>query len=260
MFVLLSKLIPPLFYPVGLSCLLLGVSLYFWWKRPKVAGSLVMTALWILLLASSPWVADALIRSLELQNLPNTIPSAEAIVILGGGTVTAIPPRKWVEVNDGGDRILYGAKLYREGKAPKVIVSGGSLSWQSGAEPESNAMTELLTTMGVPQSAILADAVSVNTYENAVYVKKILEQEGIRQVLLVTSAFHMPRSLLIFRKLGMEVFPAPTDFRAVDLTPENYSLAGILLRCLPNSEKLQLFSVALKEYIGILVYRLQGWA
>lgn len=260
MFVFLSKLIPPLLYPVGLTCVLLGLSLCLWWKNPRVAGGLVMTAFWILFVASSPWISDALARSLELQNRPATIPTAEAIVILGGGTYSATAPRYWVEVSDAGDRILYGAKLYREGKAPWVIVSGGSLAWKDGPEPESNAMTELLTTMGVPKSAILRDSVSVNTYENAVYVKRILEQQGIRRVLLVTSAFHMPRSLLIFRKLGMEVFPAPTDFRAVDLGPDNYSFVGLLLRCLPDSEKLDQFSRSIREYIGILVYRLQGWA
>jgi uncharacterized SAM-binding protein YcdF (DUF218 family) len=260
MFVFLSKLIPPFFYPVGLSCLLLGLSLFFWWKRPKLAAGLVMTTFWILLVFSSPWVSGAIIRSLEQQNLPAEIPQADAIVILGGGLYSRVAPRPWIEVNDAGDRILYGAKLYREGKAPRVIVSGGTIAWREGTAPESEAMAELLTMMGVPKSVILEDSSSLNTYQNAVNVKQILDAQGIRRVLLVTSAFHMPRSLMIFRKLGMDVVPAPTDFLVPDMTSGQLSFAGILVRCVPDSQDLYNVTRALKEYVGIAVYRLKGWA
>ncbi len=75
-------------------------------------------------------------QSLESQNLPQKeIPKADAIVILGGAVLPAVPPRPWVEVSEEGDRVLYGAKLYREGKAPRVILSGGRIDWQGEAHP-----------------------------------------------------------------------------------------------------------------------------
>ena len=73
-------------------------------------------------------------------------------------------------------------------------------------------MAEILQALGVPSSAILQDPTSLNTYQNAVNVRKIIQERGIRRVLLVTSAMHMPRSLLIFKKLGIDAIATPTDF------------------------------------------------
>ena len=79
-------------------------------------------------------------------------------------------------IPEAGDRVLYGAKLYRDGKAPIVIVSGGRIGWLGGGLPESTDMGTLLAMMGVPDSAIIEEPNSLNTYENAVNVQKILDQ------------------------------------------------------------------------------------
>jgi uncharacterized SAM-binding protein YcdF (DUF218 family) len=115
--------------------------------------------------------------------------------------------------------------------------------------------------MGVPASAIIQESDSFNTYENAVNVRKILETRGIRRVLLVTSAMHMPRSLLIFKHQGIAAIPAPTDFLITDndLQELQSSPQAILLNLLPDAERLHKFTRALKEYVGLLVYRLRGW-
>jgi uncharacterized SAM-binding protein YcdF (DUF218 family) len=77
-------------------------------------------------------VANALARSLEWQYSPPTdIPAADAIVVLGGGTEPAIPPRRSVEINSAGDRVFAAAQLYRDGKAPVLILSGGNIDWLS---------------------------------------------------------------------------------------------------------------------------------
>ncbi|MFM7579622.1 MAG: YdcF family protein, partial [Microcystaceae cyanobacterium] len=117
---------------------------------------------------------------------------------------------------EAGDRVLYGAKLYREGQAPWVIASGGRISWLSGGSPEAQDMAELLTFLGVPPDNILQDPLSLNTEQNAKNVQKIVQEKGLKKLLLVTSAFHMTRAQLIFTKLGMDVLPAPTDFRGLE--------------------------------------------
>lgn len=260
MFLFLSKLLPFFFYPLGLAILLMVVGLICLWKRPKWSAGAISTALIVLLVASNGWVSNALVRSLEWQNLPQgSIPKASAIVVLGGGILPQTPPRPWVEVSEQGDRVLYAAKLYLEGKAPIVILSGGRIDWKNGGPPESQDMAELIEVMGVPKSAILQDPTSLNTYENAVNVRQILQANNIQgQIILVTSALHTPRSLAIFKHQGIDAIAAPTDFLYVASKPED-TWQGNLLNWLPDTEKLANTNRAIKEYVGIVVYRLKGW-
>lgn len=262
MFLFLSKLLPLFLYPLGLACILLVVALVMWWRRSRWVPFPISLALMVLLLASNNWVANGLVKSLEWQQLPpKTLPTADAIVILGGATKSAFPPRPGVDLSEQGDRVLYGAQLYREGKAPIVISSGGRIGWRGGGPSESADMAQILKTVGVPSSAILQDPTSLNTHENAVNVKKIIQQRGIRRILLVTSAMHMPRSLRIFQRQGIDAIPAPTDFLVSqqEIEEPNSSPQAILLSLMPDTERLDRTTRAIKEYIGMVVYRLRGW-
>ncbi|WP_041779975.1 YdcF family protein [Allocoleopsis franciscana] len=262
MFLFLSKLLPLFLYPLGLACILMVVALVMWWRRSRWVPFPISLALMVLLLASNNWVAHGLVQSLEWQHLPpKTLPTADAIVILGGATKSAFPPRPGVDLSEAGDRVLYGGQLYREGKAPIVISSGGRVAWRGGGPSESADMAQLLKTVGVPSSAILQDPTSLNTYQNAVNVKKIMQERGIRRILLVTSAMHMPRSLRIFQRQGIDAIPAPTDFLVSEQEIEepNSSPQAIVLSLMPDTERLDRTTRALKEYIGMAVYRLRGW-
>jgi len=270
----LSKLLPIFLYPLGLSSLLITIALFslLWTKRSRNVSnpnklkskrfpvSLLSLALAILLLSSNVIFSNWLLRSLEWQYLPTgELPQAEAIVVLGGGTKPRIAPRPWYEVGEAGDRILYGSWLYKQGKARLLLVSGGRADWYGdGGNPESEDMAAIAEAMGVPRSAILQEPDSLNTRENAVNTKRILSKQGINKILLATSALHMPRSMAIFRKLGFEAIAAPTDFFVVQ--NENSKGWGILLDLLPNADALKNTTNAIKEYIGLLVYQMSGWA
>jgi uncharacterized SAM-binding protein YcdF (DUF218 family) len=263
MFLYLSKLLPLFIYPLGLTCLLLLISLITLWKRPWLSALCTTLALVILLVSSNHWIATQLVKSLEWQYIPSTeLPKAEAIVVLGGSTRPRIDPRPMVDVQEEGDRVLYGAQLYREGKAPLVILSGGrTLDWAGVSSSESGDMAALMLGMGVPKAAIVEEPTSLNTHENAVNVKKILQARGIKRVLLVTSAMHMPRSLRIFQKQGIEAIPAPTDF-LVSEEEANAAYAApssAVLNALPDSRNLHWVTRSLKEYIGLFIYQLRGW-
>jgi uncharacterized SAM-binding protein YcdF (DUF218 family) len=262
MFLFLSKLLPLFLYPLGLACLLMIVALVMAWTRPRWVPVPIAVALIVLLLAGNNWVANSLVQSLEWQYIPKAgLPTADAIVVLGGATKPAFPPRPAVDLSEAGDRVLYGAQLYREGKAPLIIASGGRIPWRGGGPSESADMTDILKTLGVPPSAILQDPTSLNTYENAVNVRKIIQERGIRRILLVTSAMHMPRSLQIFRRQGMEAIPAPTDFLLTqqDIEESNSTPQATVLSIVPDTDRLDKTTRALKEYIGMVVYRLRGW-
>ncbi|MDJ0554782.1 MAG: YdcF family protein [Microcoleaceae cyanobacterium MO_207.B10] len=263
MFLFLSKLLPLFIYPLGLSCLLMLIAFVLVWWYPKWSALTIFLAFTVIFVFSNSWVSQGLIKSLEWQNLPpKELPQVEAIVVLGGGIKPANSPRPWVDVSEAGDRILHGVRLYQQGKAPFLILSGGRIDWKDGGPPESGDMAEIAETMGVPATAILEDTDSLNTYENAVNVKQILDSKEIKgAILLVTSALHMPRSILIFQKQEMQVIPAPTDFLVTekDLEERQGSGQAILLNIIPDAGNIQNSTKALKEYIGIVVYRLRGW-
>ena len=165
----------------------------------------------LLWLGGSRWVAVSLVHSLESQYSGAADPaSAPAVVVLGGGTLPATPPRTAVELGGAGDRLLEAARLYRAGKAPRIVVSGGRIGWSRTHSPESTDMAEVLEFLGVPRAAILQEPRSRNTYENAIETRRLLAAEGIDRVLLVTSALHMPRAVALFRGAGFDVgFPHP---------------------------------------------------
>jgi uncharacterized SAM-binding protein YcdF (DUF218 family) len=262
MFLFLSKLLPLFLYPLGLACVLLVVALVMSWRRSRWVPLPVVLALIVLLLGSNSWVANSLVRSLEWQHIPvGKLPTADAIVLLGGATKSAFPPRPGVDLSEEGDRVLYAAQLYREGKAPVVIASGGRIDWRGGGLAESSDMADILVNLGVPNSAILQDSKSLNTYQNAVNVRQIMQERRIRRVLLVTSAMHMPRSLRIFQRQGIEAIPAPTDFLITqqEINEPSSSPQATLLNLVPDADRLQNTTRALKEYIGTVVYHLRGW-
>lgn len=124
-------------------------------------------------------------------------------------------------------------------------------------------MAETLMTMGVPKDAILIEPNSRNTYENAIETRALMEKEGLERAVLVTSAMHMPRSLAIFRRQGVDVTAAPTDYWVSEADWEYYlapNLGVQLINLIPSAQDMNLTSMALKEWIGLLVYRLRGWA
>jgi uncharacterized SAM-binding protein YcdF (DUF218 family) len=262
MFLFLSKLLPLLIYPLGLSCLLMGLALVWARRSPGRTRGAIATALLILFLSSNPWIALQVVRSLEWRYRPlNPIPTADAIVVLGGSTYPATPPRPWVEMSEAGDRVLYGIKLYQTGKAPLILFSGGRIDWKDGGPAEAEDMTQIALAMGVPEIAVIQEGTSLNTYQNAVHVKPLLRDHQIDRILLVTSALHMPRALAIFKKQGINAIPAPTDYWVSEQSlAELYSTPqGHLLNLLPDAEALFFLTKALKEYIGLGMYWLKGW-
>jgi uncharacterized SAM-binding protein YcdF (DUF218 family) len=264
MFLFLSKLLPLLIYPLGLASLLLVIALVLAWKSPRWSSIPVAIALLILFVSSNVWVSEQLAKSLEWRHIPKgELPTAEAIVVLGGATKPADPPRPMVDVSERGDRVLYAAQLYNQGKADLVVLSGGRLSWDNEESDQSEAadMAQLLDLMGVPETAILQEPNSLNTYQNAVFVRRLLEPRGINKILLVTSALHMPRSRLIFKKQGFDVIPAPTDFLVAFPTEENVdsSLQATIIDLFPDAGSIDMTTQVIKEYVGTLVYWLKGW-
>jgi uncharacterized SAM-binding protein YcdF (DUF218 family) len=263
MFIFLSKLLPLFVYPLGLSVILLVFAALTNSNR-KSSRILIIAAVALLWLSSTTGVSNLLARSLEWRYLPlEEIPAADAIVLLGGGTESAAYPRSNVEINGAGDRVLYAADLFFEGKSPRILLSGGEISWQNnGSSTPAQDMALLLVKLGVPESALILENESQNTYENALKSKEILSELEIDNILLVTSAMHMPRAVALFEKQGFVVTPVPVDYSVTENeSVENTSGSWInrVLDIVPSASSLALTTNALKEYLGMLIYTLQGW-
>jgi uncharacterized SAM-binding protein YcdF (DUF218 family) len=139
--------------------------------------------------------------------------------------------------------------LLQENLAPVLVLSAGDAEPFATGPTESTAMQKLALHLGVPDSAIVIESVSRNTYESAKEVKKLLEPRN--KILLVTSAIHIPRSMLLYAKQGFR----PTAF------PCGYSVGAISwhpLMFVPNVGALDLSSDAINEFLGIAVYWLAG--
>lgn len=251
----LAKFAAWLAYPLSLAGLaLLAAAL---WpgvpRRPRALCALALALLWG---GGCRLASERLAGALEARTapLPASVPPADAIVVLGGGVLPALAPRRAPEVTDAGDRVLEAARLWREGRAPRVVACGGNLD---GTPPEAADLATLLRFLGVAPEAILEEPRSRTTRENAVEAKRLLEPLGVRRILLVTSALHMPRAAALFRGQGFEVVPAPTDWLVVGEDPR--SPLGRALWLLPTAEGLGLTTRALREWLGLAVAGLLGW-
>lgn len=263
LFAFLSKFLPLFILPLGLTCVLLVLALILW--RSKRWQTIIITlALLTLYLGSNRWVAYSLARTLEWRYLPpENLPKAQAIVVLGGGTERAQYPRQLPEVTGAGDRVLYGAYLYKQGAAPDILLSGGLVHW-SGEERTSSAddMSQIMQLMDISPEHLWIQRESANTHDDAVFSKRILAKKNIQRIILVTSALHMPRSVALFEAQGLEVIPAPADFTVTqngwnEMLSADFGTQIIYL--LPTTSSLGLTTNTLREYIGMWVYSLRGW-
>ncbi len=237
------------------------------WKRSWSFRSwLALAGFLSLFVGGNFYVAHWISHSLEVQHKPLLQnPQAEAIVILGGGVNPDLPPRQHPEVDEAGDRVYHGAFLYHKGYAPLVIASGGwvSLYWDSGENrSEAQDMGKLLTALSVPPENILYETESENTRENATFTAEMLKQRGIQEIILVTSATHMPRAVAVFEKAGLQVIAAPTDYFVTgdpDITNGKLGENFKPLNLMPQAKYLTVTTNSMKEYVGLVYYRLRGW-
>jgi uncharacterized SAM-binding protein YcdF (DUF218 family) len=263
MFIFLSKFLPLFVYPLGLACILLLLALITD-NNNRRRKNFILVAILILWLSSTSGFSNLLARSLEWRyKPPEEIPVSEAIVLLGGGTEPAVYPRSGVEINGAGDRVFYAAQLFKEGKAPLIVLSGGEITWlNEGSATPAEDMADILTSLDVPANMLIIEDRSRNTYENALYARELLDEKGINKILLVTSAMHMPRSVALFEAQGFEVIPLPVDYSVVEnesADNQNGVLVTKIINIIPNASNLALTTNALKEYLGSFIYQLRGW-
>ena len=181
---------------------------------------------------------------------PRTEP--DGIVVLGGGFEGAInKARGGYELNRGGDRFVEAAVLARRYPDARIVISGGVGELILDGEDDAAAASRLLTALGVAPGRLTLEGKSRNTYENAVFSRRLVEPKPGETWLLVTSASHMPRSMACFRAAGFDITAYPVDYRTrgpADLKRPAETIA----------KGLEAADLAAHEWVGLITYRAAG--
>jgi uncharacterized SAM-binding protein YcdF (DUF218 family) len=254
----LTKLLPLAVYPLGLA-LLLGMvgALCMLYRYRRTATMLTIAGSGVLWICAMPAFAAWAKASLERQYPPQVlaaVPGADVAIVLGGAVGQPVPPRMAIDLSAASDRVLHAARLYRAGKVRRVLVTGGNIPWLASARSEAELIRDLLVEWGVPTDAIDIAGASRNTYENALEIVAMRQRAPFASALLVTSAAHMPRAMAVFRRAGLSVMAATTDVEVVDNADRS------ILRWFPDAGALAMTTDAVKEWIGLWVYRTRGYA
>ena len=243
---ILSRFLFPV--PLSLEFLLMGLLLLWFTRRQRTGKVLVTCGVMLLLGFSSTFCSDALLRPLEHRYPPLVVspsgagaPAASFIVVLGGGanhdpdvSITShLAPEQMA-------RLIEGVRLHREIPGSKLILSGGA--------DNANGMTEIAEALGTRAEDIRRLAEPRDTEEESQQIAPIV---GDQRFILVTSAWHMPRAMGLFRKRGMQPVAAPTDYLAPQRRVESDDLA-------PDGYKLYMSQTAIYEYLGLAWERLRG--
>lgn len=230
---------------------LFSVIFVLWRRARKVIAAIALILFWLL---SAGWLTAPLLAAVQHDALhypPPRFGEHTVIVLLGGGT-RRDPQGTLIPRDDALPRIATAASLYgqckRQSRNCQVIVSGGDPEHHSEAEADNYA--PFLLAANVAKSDLVLENTSLTTYENAEHVARILRNEHYDSLMLVTSAYHMPRALLFFHRFG--------------LAPEPVASSGRSARCSLKPRRPNLFAanLALHELIGIAqfhVYRALGW-
>tara|TARA_B110000977_G_scaffold153808_1_gene195427 strand:+ start:27 stop:767 length:741 start_codon:yes stop_codon:yes gene_type:complete len=242
----LHKILPLIASPMFLVMVLITWGIIF---RSRIAGILAVS---ILIICSLPIFSNKLISYLENEYILSDASSAEtadAIVVLSGMVRTINGKNGFsYEWGEASDRIFAGIELIKKNKAPIMILTGGKLPWSVG-KPEGEYLRDVAIKYGVPNKNILLTENVENTDQEAKAVAKLLNRVSPK-IILVTSAFHMPRAQKVFEAAGIITEPFAVDF----LSGADKST---ITNFIPSAGALNQTSFFIKELIGRLYYNLK---
>jgi len=254
MFFVLSKTLNYLGMPLVLICiafLTAGVIRNARWKK-----RMFWTALGMLLFFSNGFIANLVMHAWELQATPySQMRKYKLAIVLTGSTIPGLSPTDRVYFGRGADRVTHTVQLYKLGLVEKIFVSGGSGRLLPIGERESEEYKKAMITMGVPSDVIMTESETRNTHESAVEVKKVIDPLGYRSedCLLVTSAFHMRRSLACYRKVGLNLDYFTTDFYS---EPPKFHVDSLIV---PKVDAIEIWTKLIREWMGFVAYKVAGY-
>lgn len=249
MFFILSKIIGLLINP--LSWLIIGLLIVVFSRKPVLKKITIIALLIALIVFTNPLVTDLVAKSWEPSPVAvEMLPSYDIGIVLGGFS-RYFSGSGNMELADAGDRLWQTVMMYKKGKIRYILISGGSTTT---AKPESETVYDALIAMGVPDSVLLFENKSRNTRENAVFSTELIAAGHPGSTcILITSAWHMKRSLGCFRKAGLYPDAFPSDH--ISRYDKMYCTKWIR----PDPEALRYWDLLFNEWVGIVAYKIQGY-
>ena len=253
MFFILSKVLDFLLAPLLWVILILLCA--FFSKNLRRKRKIYIIGLLLLLFFSNRYfVNEAFIAWEDTPVQISDLEIYETAIVLTGITNSRNGITDRVFFGKGADRLLHAVQLYRLGKINRILISGGSGNLIRKSVPEAIQLKKVFLNCGVPEADIILEERSRNTIESARYSKKLSDSLKIGQkFLLITSAFHIPRSFGCFEKEGLIVQAYPVDFYSHD---RNYDLETILV---PTAGALEKWGILIHEIVGYIVYKFMGY-
>lgn len=243
----------------GMATLMLALAIWIF-VRPqsrRARTALLLTAVFYLAAGLHPLshrVSDALAGRFQPLTRAAVPPGRTAIVLLGSGafTVTDWSGRRQSLIDvTGAERTLEAARIFRLLDDAWIISSGGEIDPEDPDDTAGTTMREMLIGLGIPAERILFEDQSKTTRDEAVIVAGMLETLAPASVVLVTSGFHMKRSLAVFRSVGIAAIPA--------IAREAPHDGSWMVTYLPSRWALEETHFAIHELLGLAYYRLRGW-
>ena len=252
MFFITSKVLAFLFSPA--NWLFAGFIMYAFTKKPKRKKIILIITLSLTFLLTNNFIFEKTLMwwQTPVQKFPLG-KKYEAGILLGGLYSFDIHNKGYF--NDCCDRFIETNKLYQSGIIRKIIISGGSAAILFKEPSEADSLKKEFLLSGVKEEDIIIDSRSRSTYENALYTKKLKDSFNLKPpYILITSAFHMPRSLKVFKKQNIDVVPITSNYLTVEkkMSPDQYIL--------PNPQLINEWGLVFKEWVGIMVYSITGKA
>jgi uncharacterized SAM-binding protein YcdF (DUF218 family) len=251
----ISKLIwliaQPLSIAFALSASAAILSLIGWRKLGGSAALLAALVLFVTLYTSTGSIA---LQSLEARYpKPDSDPETlTCMIVLGGAFESEVTTaRGGIEFNQAADRFVEALRLALKYPQSRILISGGDGSFSGIYEGEAQASERFFTAFGVDAGRMVKENRSRTTYENTVNTRELLQAQGLGDCLLITSAFHMPRSVALFEKAGIPVRPWPVDFRTSGQVSLRFDFTQPALNA-------QLTATAVREWMALIGYRLFG--
>lgn len=255
MFYYLSKLFWVVAQPINLIGILMLAGIVLGLARWRKLG-LASSTLGFLVLALGAWTSLGALMLHPLEDhfsRPDPAPESVAgVIVLGGGFEGSVNlARGGYELNASGDRFVEAAVLARRYPQARIVVTGGAGSLTLEGEGDADTAPRLLMALGVEPERLVLENRSRNTYENAVFTRAMVEPREGEVWLLVTSAFHMPRSVGLFRRAGFDITPWPADYRTAGIETVGLAQDNV-------ADSLQNLSLAIREWTGLVAYRATG--
>ena len=249
MYFILSKVLLFVLFPLNWIIVFLLGAVFS--KRPKRKKRCFITAIALFIIFSSPLLLYLFAKNWDVYTEPlENGKMYSAVIVLGG--FSGDDKNGNGVFNSYSDRFLQGLQLKEQNKASHILISSGNGNLQASSFREAAWAKSVLKEFNLPDSAILIEQESRNTFENAAFSRKLLQQKRLPPpYLLVTSAWHMRRAQYIFKKEGLQVIACPSGSVTGN---QKFSFWGSLV---PDAGVLSGWSLYLKELVGAIVAHLK---